>query len=121
MNAAIYTRSAAAPGSLDAHRTACDKFARDHGWQPLPTRYDDLGSGLSLDRPGLQRLLADVDAGRVDAVVVADVARLSREPENFDRLLARLTRAGVQVVTPDGVAARWFPLAGSGPATGGAP
>ena len=70
---AIYTRKSTEEGleqafnSLDAQREACEAYIlsqKHEGWTTLPRAYDDGGfSGGSMDRPGLRRLLADVEAG----------------------------------------------------------
>ncbi len=77
---AIYTRKSSEEGleqdfnSLDAQREACEAYVtsqRQEGWVMLPEPYDDGGySGGSMERPGLKRLLADVEAERIDDVVV---------------------------------------------------
>ena len=77
---AIYTRKSTEEGldqdfnSLDAQREAAEAFIRSQkgaGWKLLPARYDDGGfSGGNLDRPALRRLLEDIEARRVDCVVV---------------------------------------------------
>jgi site-specific DNA recombinase len=77
---AIYTRKSSEEGleqafnSLDAQREACAAFIlsqKHEGWAVLPTLYDDGGfSGGTMERPALQRLLADICAGKVDVVVV---------------------------------------------------
>ena len=87
---AIYTRKSAEEGleqefnSLDAQREACAAYVasqKAEGWVLLPTVYEDAGlSGGTLERPGLQRLLADIDAGLVDQIVVYKVDRLTRSP-----------------------------------------
>ena len=87
---AIYTRKSAEEGleqefnSLDAQREACAAYVASHkaeGWVLLPTVYEDAGlSGGTLERPGLQRLLDDIDAGLVDRIVVYKVDRLTRSP-----------------------------------------
>ena len=84
---AIYTRKSSEEGldqefnSLRAQREACEAFItsqRHEGWVCLPTCYDDGGfSGATMDRPALQRLLADITAGRVDTVVVYKIDRLT--------------------------------------------
>jgi Resolvase, N terminal domain len=76
---AIYTRKSSEEGleqefnSLQAQREACEAFIasqRHEGWVCLATRYDDGGfSGATIDRPALQRLLADIAAGRVNTIV----------------------------------------------------
>src|SRR5690349_10370442 len=85
---AIYTRKSSEEGleqafnSLDAQREACAAFIlsqKHEGWTVLPAQYDDGGySGGTMERPALQRLLADIEAGHVDVVVVYKVDRLTR-------------------------------------------
>ena len=79
LRCAIYTRKSSEEGldqdfnSLDAQREACEAYIasqRHEGWKQLAEHYDDGGiSGGTLERPALQRLLTDIDAGRVDLVV----------------------------------------------------
>ncbi len=68
--------------TLDAQRDACEAYVtsqRAEGWVLVPDRYDDgRFSGATLERPALQRLLADIEAGRVDVVAVYKIDRLSR-------------------------------------------
>ena len=76
---AIYTRKSSEEGleqdfnSLDAQFEACAAYVaslKHEGWKSLPTRYDDGGfSGGTLERPGLRRLLTEIEAGKVDMVV----------------------------------------------------
>ena len=85
---AIYTRKSTehnldlAFNSLDAQREACEAYIKSQaheGWRLVPDRYDDGGlSGASLDRPALQKLLADVRAGKINTVAVYKVDRLTR-------------------------------------------
>src|SRR5450631_1871310 len=85
---AIYTRKSSEEGlelefnSLDAQREACQAYIasqRSEGWVELADRYDDGGfSGATLERPALKRLLADIEDGRVDVIVVYKIDRLSR-------------------------------------------
>ena len=94
---AIYTRKSSEEGleqefnSLAAQRDACEAYIRSQqheGWVLARTRYDDGGfSGGKLERPGVQRLLADIQAGRVDIVVVYKVDRLTRSLADFARLV----------------------------------
>jgi DNA invertase Pin-like site-specific DNA recombinase len=94
---AIYTRKSHEEGleqefnSLDAQRVAAEAYIQSQlheGWQALPTRYDDGGfSGGTLERPALQRLLADIKEGKVDVIVVYKVDRLSRSLMDFSRLV----------------------------------
>ena len=77
---AIYTRKSTEHNlnlefnSLDAQREACEAYIKSQaheGWRLVPDRYDDGGlSGASLDRPALQKLLADVRAGKITVVVI---------------------------------------------------
>jgi DNA invertase Pin-like site-specific DNA recombinase len=77
--------------SLDAQREACEAYVasqRAEGWILVPDRYDDGGfSGGTLDRPALKRLLADIEAGKIDVVVVYKIDRLSRSLMDFSRLV----------------------------------
>src|SRR5215831_14141348 len=94
---AIYTRKSTEEGleqefnSLDAQRESAEAFIRSQaheGWTCLPDRYDDGGfTGGNMERPGLQRLLADIEAGRIDCVVVYKVDRLSRSLLDFARMM----------------------------------
>ncbi|MCG8409281.1 MAG: recombinase family protein [Phycisphaerales bacterium] len=94
---AIYTRKSTSEGldqafnSLDAQREACEAYVasqKHEGWSPLPHRYDDGGfSGGHTDRPALQQLLNDIEAGKIDAVVVYKVDRLSRSLLDFARII----------------------------------
>ena len=100
---AIYTRKSAEEGleqefnSLDAQREACAAYVasqKAEGWVLLPTVYEDAGiSGGTLERPGLQRLLDDIDAGLVDRIVVYKVDRLTRSLSDFAKLVDRLDAA----------------------------
>jgi site-specific DNA recombinase len=94
---AIYTRKSVDEGtaqeynSLDAQRDACDAYIvsqRLEGWLALRDRYDDHGfSGGTLERPALKRLMADIQEGRVDVVVVYKIDRLSRALMDFSKLV----------------------------------
>jgi DNA invertase Pin-like site-specific DNA recombinase len=94
---AIYTRKSTEEGldwdftSLDAQREAAEAYIHSQahaGWICLPQRYDDGGfTGSNLDRPALQRLLVDIQAGQVDCVLTHRVDRLSRSLLDFARLM----------------------------------
>ena len=94
---AIYTRKSSEEGleqefnSLHAQREASEAYIRSQrheGWVVVPTAYDDGGfSGGNLERPGLQRLLADVRAGRIDVIITYKVDRLTRSLADFARLI----------------------------------
>jgi site-specific DNA recombinase len=106
---AIYTRKSTEEGleqdfnSLDAQREACTAFIQSQkheGWTALPTAYDDGGySGASMQRPALQRLLADIEAGRIDVVVVYKVDRLTRALSDFAKLVEIFDRCGVSFIS----------------------
>ncbi|MGA3043634.1 MAG: recombinase family protein, partial [Bryobacteraceae bacterium] len=73
---------------------------RQEGWTVLPQHYDDGGcSGANLDRPALQRLLADIQAGQIDCVVIYKVDRLSRSLFDFARLMQVFEKHGVSFVS----------------------
>jgi DNA invertase Pin-like site-specific DNA recombinase len=106
---AIYTRKSTSAGldqafnSLDAQREACLRYidARSaEGWLALPTLYDDGGfTGASLDRPAFLRLMADIEAGAIDLVVVYKVDRLSRSLLHFAQVMERFSRHGAAFVS----------------------
>src|SRR5690554_4986913 len=106
---AIYTRKSSDEGldqefnSLDAQREAAEAFITSQkveGWVALPDRYDDGGySGGSMERPALDRLLRDIDAGKIDCVVVYKVDRLSRSLMDFARIMERFERRNVSFVS----------------------
>jgi site-specific DNA recombinase len=89
--------------SLDAQREACEAYVasqKSEGWLLVPDHYDDGGfSGGNLDRPALKRLLADIEAGRIDVVVVYKIDRLSRSLMDFSRLVEVFDRQNVTFVS----------------------
>ncbi|MBI1187358.1 MAG: recombinase family protein [Alphaproteobacteria bacterium] len=97
LRCAVYTRKSTDEGldkefnSLDAQRAACESYVasqRSEGWVLVHDRYDDGGvSGGTLERPALKRLLADIEAGLVDVVLVYKVDRLSRSLMDFAKLV----------------------------------
>jgi DNA invertase Pin-like site-specific DNA recombinase len=106
---AIYTRKSSEEGleqefnSLGAQCEACEAYIwsqRHEGWISARTRYDDGGfSGGNIERPALQRLLADIGAGRIDIVVVYKVDRLTRSLADFARLVEIFDAQGVSFVS----------------------
>src|SRR5262245_7635710 len=104
---AVYTRKSTTMGleqefnTLDAQREACLAYmARQPGWVVVDERYDDGGfTGANIERPAFQRLLADVDARKVDAVVVYKVDRLSRSLLDFAKVMERFSAAGASFVS----------------------
>lgn len=89
--------------SLDAQYEACAAYIqsqRHEGWTLVKDRYDDGGfSGGTMDRPALKRLLADVEAGRVDVIVVYKVDRLTRALSDFARIVDVLDARGASFVS----------------------
>lgn len=106
---AIYTRKSSEEGleqdfnSLDAQREACDAYVKSQksaGWVALPTMYDDGGfSGGNMERPALRRLLADIEAGRIDTVVVYKVDRLTRSLADFAKIVDAFDAKNVSFVS----------------------
>ncbi len=102
---AIYTRKSSEEGleqdfnSLHAQREACEAFIKrqaGEGWRLIKTAYDDGGlSGATMARPALQRLMADIDQGLVDAVVVYKVDRLTRSLTDFAKMVESFDAHGV--------------------------
>src|ERR1700674_2631679 len=105
---AVYTRKSSEEGleqefnSLHAQREACEAFIRSQageGWRLIRTHYDDGGlSGATMERPALQRLMADIDKGLVDAVVVYKVDRLTRSLADFAKMVEVFDARGVSFV-----------------------
>ncbi len=106
---AIYTRKSTEEGlemafnSLDAQREAGEAYIasqKAEGWVGLADRYDDGGfTGGNMDRPALKRLLADIEAGKIDTVVVYKVDRLSRSLLDFSQLIALFDKHEVSFVS----------------------
>ena len=108
LRCAIYTRKSTEHGlelefnSLDAQREACEAYIKSQasqGWKALPQRYDDPAySGGNLDRPALKKLLADIEAGRVDVVVVYKIDRLTRSLADFAKLVEAFDARSISFV-----------------------
>lgn len=109
LRCAIYTRKSTQEGldqafnSLEAQREACRAFIASQageGWTPLKTIYDDGGfSGGTMDRPALQRLLDDVEANKINVVVVYKVDRLTRSLADFAKIVEAFDARGVSFVS----------------------
>ena len=109
LRCAIYTRKSSDEGleqefnSLDAQREACEAFIasqRHEGWSLVREHFDDGGfSGGSMERPGLQKLLTEIAAGRIDVVVVYKVDRLTRALGDFARIVELFDRHKVSFVS----------------------
>ncbi len=106
---AIYTRKSTEDGleqefnSLDAQRESGEAYIKSQkheGWQCIPNKYDDGGfSGANMERPALRRLLNDIEAGKVDCVVVYKVDRLSRSLIDFARIMEAFDKRKVSFVS----------------------
>ncbi|TAK48151.1 MAG: recombinase family protein [Xanthobacteraceae bacterium] len=109
LRCAAYTRKSSEEGleqefnSLDAQREACEAYIasqKPEGWVLVPDRYDDGGiSGATLERPALKRLLADIEAQRIDVIVVYKIDRLSRALMDFAKLVEVFDRNNVTFVS----------------------
>ena len=109
LRCAIYTRKSTDEGleqefnSLDAQREACEAYIKSQkheGWKLLPQHYDDGGySGGSMDRPALKKLLEEIEAGRIDIIVVYKVDRLTRALSDFARMVELFDKHKVSFVS----------------------
>src|SRR5246500_361813 len=108
LRCAIYTRKSTEHGleqefnSLDAQREACEAYIKSQaslGWKVLPQHYDDPAySGGNLDRPALKQLLKDIDAGRIDVIVVYKIDRLTRSLADFAKLVEAFDAKSISFV-----------------------
>lgn len=106
---AVYTRKSTEEGldqdfnSLDAQAEACRAYILSQageGWRAIEQAYSDGGiSGGHMDRPGLQALIADIEAGKVDVVVVYKVDRLTRSLSDFAKLVDVFDKHDVSFVS----------------------
>jgi site-specific DNA recombinase len=109
LRCAVYTRKSSEErlemefNSLDAQREACEAYIvsqRAEGWVLVPDRYDDGGiSGGTLERPALKRLLADIESGKLDMVLVYKIDRLSRSMLHFLKLIETFDSRNVTFVS----------------------
>src|SRR6266480_2450530 len=108
LRCAIYTRKSTEHGleqefnSLDAQRDACEAYIKSQAsqsWRALPQHYDDPAySGGNLERPALKKLLADIEAGRIDVVVVYKIDRLTRSLADFAKLVEAFDARSISFV-----------------------
>ncbi|MBN2293908.1 MAG: recombinase family protein, partial [Pirellulales bacterium] len=106
---AIYTRKSTEEGldqefnTLDAQRESGEAYIasqRHEGWECVADHYDDGGfTGGNMDRPALRRLMADIEAGKIDCVVVYKVDRLSRSLLDFARIMETFDKHNVSFVS----------------------
>ena len=109
MQCAIYTRKSTEEGldqdynTLDAQRDSGEAFIKSQapeGWVCVPDHYDDGGfTGANMERPALKRLMADIESGKVNCVVVYKVDRLSRSLPDFARMMETFDKCGVSFVS----------------------
>ena len=109
LRCAVYTRKSTEEGleqpfnSIDAQKESGQAYVasrRSEGWIPVADDYDDPGySGGSMDRPALQRLLSDIESGKVDVVVVYKLDRLSRSLAQFCRMIEVFDRHNASFVS----------------------
>jgi DNA invertase Pin-like site-specific DNA recombinase len=109
LRCAIYTRVSTDQGleqdfnSLDAQREASEAYIKSQaheGWRLIRDSYDDGGySGGSMERPALQKLLADIESRRIDVIVVYKVDRLTRSLADFAKLVEMFDRREVSFVS----------------------
>jgi DNA invertase Pin-like site-specific DNA recombinase len=108
LRCAIYTRKSTEHGleqefnSLDAQRDACEAYIKSQsslGWRALSQHYDDPAySGGNLQRPALKQLLADIEASKVDVVVVYKIDRLTRSLADFAKLVEAFDARSISFV-----------------------
>lgn len=109
MRCAVYTRKSSEEGldqeynSIDAQRDAGHAYVasqRAEGWIPVADDYDDPAfSGGNMERPGLKRLMADIEAGKIDVVVIYKIDRLTRSLADFSKMVEIFERQGVSFVS----------------------
>jgi DNA invertase Pin-like site-specific DNA recombinase len=109
LRCAVYTRKSSEEGldqeynSIDAQRDAGHSYIasqRAEGWIAVADDYDDPAfSGGNMDRPGLKRLMADIEEGKIDIVVVYKIDRLTRSLTDFSRMIDVFERHGVSFVS----------------------
>jgi DNA invertase Pin-like site-specific DNA recombinase len=109
MRCAVYTRKSSEEGldqeynSIDAQRDAGHAYIasqRAEGWIAVADDYDDPAfSGGNMERPGLKRLMADIEEGKIDIVVVYKIDRLTRSLTDFSRMIDVFERHGVSFVS----------------------
>lgn len=109
LRCAVYTRKSSEEGldqeynSIDAQRDAGHAYIasqRAEGWIAVADDYDDPAfSGGNMERPGLKRLMADIEAGKVDIVVVYKIDRLTRSLADFSKMIEVFDRQGVSFVS----------------------
>ena len=108
LRCATYTRKSTEEGleqsfnTLDNQRESAEAFIKSQaheGWVCLPDRYDDGGfTGANMERPALKRLLVDIQAGKIDCVVVYKIDRLSRSLLDFTKIMEQFEKHHVSFI-----------------------
>src|SRR3990167_391343 len=109
MRCAVYTRKSTDEGldqeynSIDAQRDAGHVYIasqRAEGWIPVTDDYDDPAfSGGNMERPALRRMMVDIEAGKIDVVVIYKIDRLTRSLADFSKMVEVFERYGVSFVS----------------------
>ena len=109
MRRAVYARESTDEGldqeynSIDAQRDAGHAYIASQGaegWLPVADDYDDPAfSGGNVERPALQRMMADIEAGKIDVVVVYKIDRRTRSLADFSKMVEVFERYGVSFVS----------------------
>jgi DNA invertase Pin-like site-specific DNA recombinase len=109
MRCAVYTRKSSEEGldqeynSIDAQRDAGHAYIasqRAEGWIAVADDYDDAAfSGGNMERPALKRLMADIEAGKIDVIVIYKIDRLTRSLADFSKMVEVFERQGVSFVS----------------------
>jgi DNA invertase Pin-like site-specific DNA recombinase len=109
MRCAVYTRKSSEEGldqeynSIDAQRDAGHAYIasqRTEGWIAVADDYDDPAfSGGNMERPALKRLMADIEAGKIDVIVIYKIDRLTRSLADFSKMVEVFERQGVSFVS----------------------
>lgn len=109
LRCAVYTRKSSEEGlelefnSLQAQREACEAYIKSQkheNWQLLPTEYNDGGySGGNINRPALKQLLSDIEADKVDIIVVYKIDRLTRSLMDFSKIVEILDKHNASFVS----------------------
>jgi DNA invertase Pin-like site-specific DNA recombinase len=90
------------PAAIQAQRDACTRLAAQLGFEIAAEYVDVGGSGLTSNRPGIRRLLTDLERGpKVDYLLIQDVTRLSRSPVTHEQLFSALSRSGTKLLTTE--------------------
>ena len=99
---AIYCRVASADQlSMEAQKDRLCQYAVENGYDNLDFYIDNGYSGLNYDRPAFSRLEADIQAGLIEAVIIRDVTRISRNVFDTVQWIERLRMKGIALISAD--------------------